>query len=67
MMTAADGHQNPDNENKSMVEQKTEEDIVLDKSMRYEYYIHYWGIDRRLQRWVTEHFIRVDDQDEIDR
>jgi hypothetical protein len=25
------------------------------------------GIDRRLERWVTEHYLRVDDQDEIDR
>jgi hypothetical protein len=35
--------------------------------MRYEYYIHYLGLDRRNQRWVTEHYIRVDDQTEIDR
>jgi hypothetical protein len=29
--------------------------------MRYEYYIHYLGIDRRSEWWVTEHYIRVDD------
>ena len=42
-----------------------EEDLILQKSMRYEYYIHYKGLDRRNERWVTEHFIRVDDQEEI--
>lgn len=67
MMTAGD-HQNPENENKSgLDQQKTEEDAIVEKSMRYEYYIHYMGIDRRLERWVTEHYIRVDDQDEIER
>ena len=35
--------------------------------MRYEYYIHYMGLDRRLERWVTEHYLRVDDQNEIER
>ena len=59
--------QNPENENKSSVEQRTETDIIADKSMRYEYYINYKGLDRRLERWVTEHFIRVDDQVEIER
>lgn len=44
-----------------------EETTILDRSMRYEYYIHYEGLDRRLDRFVTEHFIRVDDQDEIQR
>lgn len=34
--------------------------------MRYEYYIHYMGIDRRNDRWVTEQFIRID-KDEIER
>lgn len=67
MMTTAD-HQNTENENKQAVDlQKTEEDIIAEKSMRYEYYIHYWGIDRRSEWWVTEHYIRVDDQDEIAR
>lgn len=28
--------------------------------MRYEYYIHYLGIDRRMDRWVTEHFLKLD-------
>ena len=32
--------------------------------MRYEYYVHYLGIDRRLDRWVTEQFIKID-HDEI--
>ena len=30
-----------------------EENEIL-KSMRYEYYIHYFGMDRRNDRWVTE-------------
>jgi len=37
------------------------DEVKVDKSMRYEYYIHYVGIDRRNERWVTEHFIRIDD------
>ena len=32
--------------------------------MRYEYYIHYLGIDRRNDRWVTEQFLKID-PDEI--
>ena len=32
----------------------------LRNSLRYEYYVHYLGLDRRLDRWVSEHFIRVD-------
>ena len=59
--------QNPECENKSSVEQRTESDVILDKSMRYEYYVHYQGVDRRLERWVTEHYIRVDDTAEIER
>ena len=35
--------------------------------MRYEYYIHYKGLDRRNERWVTEHYSRVDDLDEIQK
>jgi hypothetical protein len=31
--------------------------------MRYEYYIHYLGIDRRNDRWVTEHFIKIDPEE----
>ena len=50
-----------------MVEQRTESDIIAEKSMRYEYYVHYMGVDRRLERWVTEHFIRVDNQTEIEK
>jgi hypothetical protein len=36
-------------------------------SMRYEYYVHYKGIDRRNDRWVTEHFIKVDKDAIIDQ
>lgn len=36
----------------------------LNKSMRYEYYIHYLGIDRRNDRWVPEQFLKID-PDEI--
>ena len=32
----------------------------LPKDMRYEYYIHYLGQDRRMDRWVTEHFLKLD-------
>lgn len=28
--------------------------------MRYEYYIHYLGVDRRMDRWVSEHYLKVD-------
>lgn len=34
--------------------------------MRYEYYVNYLGLDRRNERWVTEHYIQIDD-DEIER
>ena len=34
-------------------QQEISEQEMLD-SMRYEYYIHYLGIDRRNDRWVTE-------------
>ena len=34
--------------------------------MRYEYYVHYLGLDRRNERWVTEHYIQVDEE-EIER
>lgn len=30
------------------------------KSLRYEYYLHYIGVDRRTERWVTEHHIKID-------
>lgn len=40
-----------------------DEDKELEKSMRYEYYVHYLGIDRRLDRWVTEQFIIVDPEE----
>ena len=48
-------------------QQRTEEEMIREKSMRYEYYVHYLGLDRRTERWVTEHFIRVDDQEEIQK
>lgn len=41
---------------------KDEEDLL--KSMRYEYYIHYLGIDRRNDRWAPEQFLKID-PDEI--
>ena len=44
-----------------------EEEKQQEKIIAYEYYIHYMGIDRRNERWVTEHFIRVDDPEEIQR
>jgi len=44
---------------------KTKEQEMLD-GMRYEYYIHYLGIDRRNDRWVTEQFLKVD-KEEIGR
>ena len=34
--------------------------------MRYEYYIHYFGVDRRNDRWVNEQCIKSD-PDEIKR
>jgi len=35
----------------------------MKNSMRYEYYIHYLGIDRRNDRWVTEQFLKVDHEE----
>ena len=49
--------ENPDQEMENL-EQK--EFTELPKSMRYEYYIHYLGQDRRMDRWVTEHFLKLD-------
>lgn len=31
--------------------------------MKFEYYVHYLGEDRRHDRWITEHFIRVDSEE----
>lgn len=56
-----------DLKDKSTPQHDDDQDIILEKSMRYEYYVHYKGLDRRNERWVTEHFIRVDDQEEIER
>lgn len=42
------------------------EQEMLD-SMKYDYYVHYKGIDRRNDRWVTEQFLKVDNKDEIAR
>lgn len=39
-------------------------DKQIQDSLRYEYYIHYKGIDRRNDRWVTEQFIKIE-KDEI--
>lgn len=38
----------------------------LEQSMKYEYYVHYYGVDRRNDRWVTEQLIKSD-PDEIKR
>lgn len=51
-------------ENLSPARKKLIEDIR--KSLRYEYYLHYIGVDRRTERWVTEHHVKID-QTEIDR
>lgn len=39
----------------------TEKEIL--DSFRYEYYIHYKGIDRRNDRWVTEQFIKIEKEE----
>ena len=31
--------------------------------MRYEYYIHYFGVDRRNDRWVNEQCIKSDPEE----
>lgn len=41
-------------------------DQEIENSLRYEYFIHYLGIDRRNDRWVTEQFIKID-PDEVQR
>jgi hypothetical protein len=35
-------------------------ELEIEQSMRYEYYIHYLDLDRRNDRWVTEHSIKID-------
>ena len=38
-------------------------DQEIENSLRYEYFIHYLGIDRRNDRWVTEQFIKIDPEE----
>ena len=48
-------------EDKAMEDlENKENENELPKAMRYEYYIHYLGQDRRNDRWVTEHFLKLD-------
>ena len=28
--------------------------------LRYEYYLHYIGVDKRYERWVTQHHVWID-------
>ena len=41
------------------------EDVgLVELTMRYEYYIHYMDDqDRRNDRWVTEHYLKVDPEE----
>lgn len=41
-----------DEQEEVLMNEKEENEIL--KIMRYEYYIHYFGMDRRNDRWVTE-------------
>ena len=65
-----DKHQNKDQgmqvDQGAGTQSQEEEEKELRKKMRYEYYVHYLGVDRRLDRWVTEDFIKID-MDEINR
>jgi len=38
-------------------------DKEIKNKMRYEYYIHYLGLDRRMDRWVSEHYLKVDPEE----
>ena len=38
-------------------------DKEIKNKMRYEYYIHYLGQDRRMDRWVSEHYLKVDPEE----
>lgn len=38
------------------MEKETEDDIKV----KYEYYIHYIGEERRNDKWVTEHYLKID-------
>jgi hypothetical protein len=57
-------------EDVSMNNEDEEDDALLDvtekeikDSLRYEYYIHYKGVDRRNDRWVTEQFLKIDKEE----
>lgn len=43
-------------------EEASKGDEEIKKAMRYEYYIHFHGVDRRSDRWTTEHFLQVNDE-----
>jgi len=52
-MEGADEFENMRNTELEQNGARSSEQDLLD-CMRYEYYIHYIGIDRRNDRWVTE-------------
>ena len=37
-----------------------EKEIEDDIKAKYEYYIHYIGEERRNDKWVTEHYLKID-------
>jgi hypothetical protein len=49
--------------NEEVDHKSDEQEQQIKDTMRYEYYIHYKGIDRRNDRWVTEHFIKIDKEE----
>lgn len=42
-------------------EEASKDEEEMKKAMRYEYYINFLGVDRRSDRWTTEHFLQVND------
>ena len=51
----------------SDTEMKVEEVMVEAdvKQHKFDYYVHYLGLERRNDRWAKDHEIRVIDEDEI--
>lgn len=43
-------------------EEASKDEEEIKKAMRYEYYINFMGVDRRSDRWTTEHFLQVNDE-----
>lgn len=43
-------------------EEASKDEEEIKKAMRYEYYINFLGVDRRSDRWTTEHFLQVNDE-----